>query len=119
MPESEAPDAGADNEAMDPAAGFPEVEQEVARLEAVVGSIVDGFDAMRGRAMAAEDNHRKLAEALRDTDLEDMAPTELQKRLEELAAENGRLRSAVAEARARAERIRSRLMLMEDEQADD
>jgi hypothetical protein len=51
--------------------------------------------------------------------LEEMAPTELQTRLEDLADENGRLRAAVNEARGRADRIRSRLMLMEDEQADD
>ena len=99
-------------EALDP-------EQELAELEAAVASLAEGFGAMRDRAVLAEENHRKLAEALRDTDLEEMAPTELQERLEELADENSRLRAVVQEAGKRAERIRSRLMLMEDELADE
>lgn len=94
-------------------------EQELGELEAAVESLVRGFAAMRDRAELAEENHRKLAEALRDTDLEDMAPTALQERLEELADENDRLRAVVTEAGKRAERIRSRLMLMEDELANE
>ena len=96
-----------------------DIDEEMTRLEAVVENLTDSFGAMRERASVAEENHRKLAEALRDTDLEEMAPTELQTRLEDLAEENGRLRAAVNEARGRADRIRSRLMLMEDELADD
>lgn len=94
-------------------------EEELAQLETAVKSLVQGFGSMLDRAVLAEENHRKLAEALRDTDLEQMAPTELQERLEELADENSRLRAIVTEAGKRAERIRSRLMLMEDELADE
>lgn len=97
----------------------PDIEGELTLLEAAVESLVESFGAWREQASVAEENHRKLAEALRDTDLEEMAPTELQTRLEELAEENGRLRAAVHEARGRADRIQSRLMLMEDELADD
>lgn len=120
MPASERPDAGdGDRELEDVVAEAPDVEEEITRLEALVESLLGSFGTMRERASVAEENHRKLAEALRDTDLEEMAPTELQTRLEELAEENGRLRVAVNEARGRADRIRSRLMLMEDEVADD
>lgn len=93
--------------------------EELAQLETAVDSLVEGFGAMRNRAAVAEENHRKLAEALRDTDLEEMAPTELRERLEELADENSRLRAIVTDAGKRAERIRSRLMLLEDELADE
>jgi len=100
-----------------PASEVPEPAAAAAltRMEATVETLLAGFDGMRSRALQAEENHRKLAEALRDTDVEAMAPTELQTRLEELADENRRLRAAVDEGRARAERIRGRLMLMEDE----
>ncbi len=92
-----------------------EVSRELTRMEAAVETLLAGFEGMRNRALQAEENHRKLAEALRDTDVEAMAPTQLQTRLEELAEDNRRLRAVVEEGRARAERIRSRLMLMEDE----
>jgi hypothetical protein len=101
------------------AAEVLDTAQELAQLEMAVASLVEGFGSMRDRAAVAEENHRKLAEALRDTDLDSMAPTKLQERLEELADENGRLREVVTEAAKKAERIRSRLMLMEDERADD
>ena len=120
MPASERPDSeGGDQAIEEVVADAPDIDEEITRLEAAVESLADSFGAMSERASVAEANHRKLAEALRDTDLEEMAPTELQTRLEELADENGRLRAAVNEARGRADRIRSRLMLMEDEQADD
>lgn len=119
MPESERPDPGAAEQAIEDDVGRPDIEEEIARLESAVDSLVESFGTMRERASIAEENHRKLAEALRDTDLEEMAPTELRTRLEELAEENGRLRAVVNEARGRADRIRSRLMLMEDEVADD
>ncbi len=117
MPASEVPEPAAEpalkNGAAVGAAG--DVSRELTRMEAAVESLLAGFEGMRNRALQAEENHRKLAEALRDTDVEAMAPTQLQTRLEELAEENRRLRAAVDEGCARAERIRSRLMLLEDE----
>ena len=117
MPASGNPEG--QEEARTHAAEALDTAEELSQLEAAIDSLVQGFGSMRDRAAVAEENHRKLAEALRDTDLEEMAPTELQERLEELADENSRLRAIVGEAGKRAERIRSRLMLMEDELADD
>jgi chromosome segregation ATPase len=117
MPASGNPEG--QEEARTDAAEALDTAEELAQLETAIDSLVQDFGSMRDRAAVAEENHRKLAEALRDTDLEDMAPTELQERLEELADENSRLRAIVTEAGKRAERIRSRLMLMEDELADD
>ncbi len=119
MPESVKPDAReGGREAADPPPDAPDVEMELTRLEGALESLIDGLGTMRDRATVAEENHRKLAEALRDTDVDSMAPMELQARFEELAEENGCLRTAVDEARVRANRIRSRLMLMEDELSD-
>ncbi len=103
----------------DAATDVPKVEEELAELETAVDALVGSFGAMRERAAAAEENHRKLAEALRETDLETIAPTELQARLEDLAEENSRLRIIVDEARTRAQLVRRRLMLMEDELDDE
>ncbi len=117
MPASEVPEPAAEAAVEDGAAvGVAgDVSRELIRMEAAVESLLAGFEGMRNRALQAEENHRKLADALRDTDIEAMAPTQLQTRLEELAEDNRRLRAVVEEGRARAERIRSRLMLMEDE----
>ncbi len=117
MPASEVPEpaaeAAVENSAALGVAG--DVSRELTRMEAGVETLLAGFEGMRNRALQAEENHRKLAEALRDTDVEAMAPTQLQTRLEELTEENQRLRAVVDEGRARAERIRSCLVLMEDE----
>ena len=117
MPASEVPEPAAEAAVENGAAAAVtgDVSRELIRMEAAVESLLAGFEGMRNRALQAEENHRKLADALRDTDIEAMAPTQLQTRLEELAEENRRLRAAVDEGRARAERIGSRLMLLEDE----
>ncbi len=117
MPASEVPEPAAEAAVENGAAvGVAEdVSRDLTRMEAAVETLLAGFEGMRVRALQAEENHRVLAEALRDTDVEAMAPTQLQTRLEELAEDNRRLRAAVDEGRARAERIRSCLVLMEDE----
>ena len=114
MPASDKPEAAVEERAEgEIEAGAHDVGEELTRLETVLDSMVEGFGAMSNRAAVAEENHRKLAEALRNTDVEEMAPTELQARLEALAEENARLRAGLEEAQTRAERM------MEDELADE
>lgn len=89
------------------------------------GALLDGIDGaverllgalgeIQSRAASAEDAHEKLSEALRQGDRIPVG-ADVEERLQALADENQKLRDVIAESRSRAERIRSRLQVVEDE----
>lgn len=111
MPESAPPDPDrsaldADGPTADPAAAFE-------RLESAVEELLDRHVELRDRVKGLESEQASLKHALSGSG--DGDPEALGERLEELASENRRLRDVLEEGRERAERIRSRLRLMEDE----
>lgn len=93
----------------------PNVTGLLDRTASGIGAVLEEVSRLRERVERAEGVQRRMAEALEDGDLADMSADALQERLGELAEENRRLRGVVAEARERADRIRSRLMVVEDE----
>lgn len=109
MPASEPPDAdrsSSEPESVDPAATFD-------RLEEAVAELLDRHVELRERLDRVESEQASLKHALSGAGNGD--PEALEERLEELADENRTLREVLAEGRERAERIQSRLRLMEDE----
>lgn len=122
MPGSGAPEVGGDgrpggasSEAEGSRSGDPSPESALDGLEKAVGRLLDEFDGLRRRAGEAEESYRSLTEALRSSGSGSIDPAEAAERLQRLAEENERLRSVIDEARERAERIRSRLTMVEDE----
>ena len=97
----------------DPAA----IERELMALEAGVGALIEEITDLRQRASSAEDQHARLTGLLKMSGVELSDPESLQKRLEVLTEENFRLKEIIREARVRADRIRGRLIVMEDESA--
>ncbi|MEE9207760.1 MAG: hypothetical protein V3U67_05185 [Gemmatimonadota bacterium] len=102
MSDSAAPDASA-------------VEEQISELEVVVGRLVEELQSWRSRAQTAETAHRQLQRALRATPSAPENGGDLEVRLRSLGEENERLQGLLREGRSRAERIRSRLIVMEDE----
>lgn len=96
----------------------PTVEQELEGLEKAVGRLLDELAGLRVRAESAEAGHRRLEETLRRSRVDAEDPASLERRLRELTEENARLRAVLQEARERAERIRGRLVVIEDESAE-
>jgi chromosome segregation ATPase len=94
------------------------VEQELEGLERAVGALLDELGRLRLRAEAAEQKHERLESTLRQSRVESAEPEALEGRLRELSEENDRLNAVIEEARERAQRIRSRLIVIEDETAD-
>lgn len=105
-----APAAGTEGEGddRDPAEAFAELERAVGRL-------VEAYSDLRERVERAEAARRELTDALAAAGPEDLDPDEAETRFRELVEENRRLREVVEEGRERAQRIRSRLIMMEDE----
>jgi predicted RNase H-like nuclease (RuvC/YqgF family) len=95
--------------------GRPDPESELHSLGAAVERLLEAYVELRARAERAESTERSLADALEGADLEGMAAEEIAVRLQEIADENRSLRQVIEESRERAQRIRSRLILMEDE----
>ena len=93
------------------------VERELTALEDGVGKLVQELTDLRQRASTAEDQHAKLTGLLRRSGVELAEPESLERRLAELTEENHRLKEIIREARTRADRIRGRLIVMEDESA--
>ena len=91
------------------------VTRELEALERSVGVLIEELDAMRQRVATAEDRSGKLEDALKVSGVQPGQPANLEGKLGELAAENKRLKSVINEARDRAGKIRSRLIVMEDE----
>lgn len=109
------PGSGASEGAGPAGEGRDGIERELGELEGAVERLADAYRRLRERVEEAEASRRRLAEALEGADLEEMSPEEAAGRFEELSDENRRLRERLEEGRERAERIRSRLIMMEDE----
>ena len=93
------------------------IERELHVLEEGVGRLIQEITELRQRASDAESQHERLTGLLRKSGVELSDPQSLRGRLEELSEENSRLREILREARVRADRIRGRLIVMEDESA--
>jgi len=91
------------------------VERELAALEVLIGRLLERLDELARRAAGAEAAYRELDQGTRQLRSGDMRPQAIEMRLRQLSEENERLRSVVIEGRKRAERIRGRLMVMEDD----
>lgn len=91
------------------------VEGQISELEAVLGRLIEELHTLRARASKAETAHRQLQQALRSSPSVPENGGDMEDRLRSLAEENDRLLGLLHEGRSRAERIRSRLIVMEDE----
>ena len=94
------------------------VERELEGLERAVSALLDELAGLRKRAESAEARCARLEQSARSPDGEGPDAAALQRRLAELSAENARLNAVIDEARERADRIRSRLVVIEDEAND-
>jgi DNA repair ATPase RecN len=94
--------------AADPAAVMQALEKAVIRL-------LDGYETLRERADTAEAAYAKLSEALKQSEFDPLDTRDVEGRVQNLAEENARLKLVIDEARERAERIRGRLIMVEDE----
>ena len=94
------------------------VERELEGLERAVGALLDELASLRVRTREAEARHRRLEDTLKASKVDGADPESLERRLRELGDENARLRAVIEEARERAGRIRSRLLVIEDETGD-
>lgn len=118
MPDSGPADPGLSprDPAGGPDGGGGEMAAEVfGDLEEAVERLLEAYGDLRERVERTEASRRELADALADAGPEDLDPEEAERRFRQLVEENRRLREAVEEGRERAERIRSRLIMMEDE----
>jgi hypothetical protein len=97
------------------AEGRPDPAAEMESLADAVERLLEAYAGLRARADRAEAAERSLADALEGADLEGVGSGEIASRLKEIADENLSLRQVIEESRERAQRIRSRLILMEDE----
>ena len=89
-------------------------QAELEALEEAVGRLLERYGELRDRVDEAERARDRLEQTLSETGGDDGGPPAAE-RLESLGRENRRLRETIEEARERAERIRSRLIMMEDE----
>ena len=94
-----------------------EIERELGVLEEGVDMLVRELEEYRSRASVAEGEHARLTGLLARSGVDVSDPASLELRLQELTEENFRLKEVLREARARAQRIRGRLIVMEDESA--
>jgi len=94
------------------------VERELEGLERAVAALLDELAGLRRRAESAESRSARLEQSSRSADGEGTDVAALQRRLGELSAENARLNAVIEQARERANRIRSRLVVIEDEAND-
>lgn len=101
MPESAGPDAQRD------------VEHALDRLAALVDRVASEVEGAKRRAEGAESEYAELRAAVGSNGGPDSG--DLEERLKSVAAENRVLRATLVQARERAERLRSRLAVVEDE----
>ncbi|MFC1531025.1 hypothetical protein ACFL5T_02100 [Gemmatimonadota bacterium] len=94
-----------------------EIERELGVLEEGVDMLVRELEEYRSRASVAEGEHARLTGLLARSGVDVSDPASLELRLQELTEENSRLKEVLREARTRAQRIRGRLIVMEDESA--
>lgn len=91
-------------------------EEELRALEETVDRLLEVLGSVRERAAEAERAHEDLRSVLeRGESGEGGEPASVEAKLRELTQDNERLRSLLEEGREKAERIRSRLVLLEDE----
>jgi len=102
MSESETPDAAA-------------VARELESLERAVAALIEELDTLRRRVATAEDRSGNLARTLEASGVRPGESADLEKRLTELTSENRHLREVIRKAREKADNMRSRLIVMEDE----
>ena len=102
MSQSETPDAS-------------NVARELESLERAVGALLEELDALRERVASAEDRSGTLEATLKASGVRPGESADLEGRLAELSRENEHLREVIQRAREKADRIRSRLIVMEDE----
>jgi len=102
MSESETPDAAA-------------VARELESLERAVVALIEELDSLRRRVAAAEDRSGDLQRTLEASGVRPGESADLERRLSELTSENRRLREVIERAREKADHMRSRLIVMEDE----
>ena len=93
----------------------PSAESTIDRLEAAVDRLVAEYEELRARAADSEHSYRRLTDALQQSESDPLDSGDLQRKIQSLADENDRLRSTLEEAREKADRIRSRLFMVEDE----
>lgn len=109
MPESESPDREEGE--------LPAPAEELEALEETVERLLERLESLRTRAAEAEAAHRELKHALERTGGDEGDDGGMEERLRKLSEENERLREILREGREKAERIRSRLILLEDERS--
>lgn len=92
-------------------------EGELRALEDTVDRLLEVLESVRDRAHEAEEAHEELRAALSRSagGGEEGEEVPVEERLRRLTEDNERLRSILREGREKAERIRSRLVLLEDE----
>jgi len=93
------------------------IEREIAALETGVGHLLRELTELRTRAAIAEQEHERLRGLLHKSGVDISDPGSLETRLAEISEENARLKEIIREAKTRADRIRGRLVVMEDESA--
>lgn len=108
MPASEVPEGATGD-------GHEAGDAQLERLEEAMDELLEQFAAARAQAARAESESDELRQALSEAGRTPATTRELEERVEALSEENERLREVLARARERAERIRSRLMVVEDE----
>lgn len=91
------------------------VDQVLESLESSVGALVDRFAEVAERLQQMELEQSKLKNTLESSDLDSMDVEQFERRLTDLADDNKQLRQVIKEARERAQRIRRRLIVLEDE----
>lgn len=105
MPESEQPDVSDT---------VSEVDTILDRLSDAAGRVASELESVMERATKCEVAYEKLRQAVQDAEGAPV-PANVEERLAQLNEENRRLRGVLEEAHARANRIRTRLEVVEDE----
>jgi predicted RNase H-like nuclease (RuvC/YqgF family) len=93
----------------------PSAESVIDRLEAAVNRLIADYEELRAKAADSEHSYRRLTDALQQSESDPLDSADVQGKIQRLADENDRLRQTLDEARERADRIRSRLFMVEDE----
>lgn len=88
---------------------------ELSALEDAAERLLRRYAELEARVAEAEGTREAFEDVLAAGDPGQLDPEEAVRRFRELAEENRRLRRLIEEGRERAERIRSRLIMMEDE----
>ena len=94
------------------------IERELEGLERAVSALLNELAGLRRRAETAEARNVRLEQSQRSPEGNGTDAAALERRLRELSEENARLNVVIEEARERATRIRSRLLVIEDEAND-